>query len=394
MLKNLSLFLFSTLLSVYLTEVIIALTLDPLTRVNEKARSYRRQQPGFDRRTILEVLEDERKTGKEVYPFIPLIHLYREKEMDALFQEKTLPLGSIPFSNLILCNENGYFAQVTHDRYGFNNPDSIHDSKIDIIAIGDSFLHGQCVTNGENPIEILRRKFTNIFNLSVSGANPIHELALLKEYGLYTGAKRILWFYFEGNDYKVDDRLSKTILSHYLNNNFSQRLISKSEHIRRLQLNRTKELIAENRELNFHAKPWEFNPLDILKLRNLEEAFKNIFGNKKKKELSPLFIETFEELKRISKEMGLDLTIIYLPDYSRYANDSSLFNHDKHLRRGEILAFFKKLNINVFDFHLILEKKSDPLSYFPYRRFGHYNSAGYELLATAVMKNVLAEPNQ
>ena len=37
---------------------------------------------------------------------------------------KLFPLSpSIPNSKIILCNENGYYAIYTSDRYGFNNPD-------------------------------------------------------------------------------------------------------------------------------------------------------------------------------------------------------------------------------------------------------------------------------
>ena len=43
--------------------------------------------------------------------------------------QKLLPISHATNSNMILCNEGGYFSKWSSDRYGFNNDDAVWNSK-------------------------------------------------------------------------------------------------------------------------------------------------------------------------------------------------------------------------------------------------------------------------
>ena len=66
--------------------------------------------------------------------------------------------------------------------------------------MGDSYVHGACV-NRPNDISSVLRNLSNetVLNLGYGANGPLIEYATLREY-LEIGVRKILWFYFEGND--------------------------------------------------------------------------------------------------------------------------------------------------------------------------------------------------
>ena len=76
------------------------------------------------------------------------------------------------------------------------------------------------------------------------------------------------------------------------------------------------------------------------------------------------------------------LYFVYLPDRDRYAN-----NADNH--RQSILAIVRDSGIPVIDVHARFRLQSDPLSLFPFGRFGHYNEEGNRLVAEEVLRSIV-----
>ena len=100
-----------------------------------------------------------------------------------------------------------------------------------------------------------------------------------------------------------------------------------------------------------------------------------------------------EELRNILKlaneftnKNNSKLYFIYLPRYERYiqkSNNDDLFNYKK------IIKIVNSLNIPLIDIHKDpFKKHSDPLSLFPFRKGGHYNEKGYELVAKTIFKTI------
>ena len=115
------------------------------------------------------------------------------------------------------------------DRYGFRNNDKIWDEGFDWVLLGDSFVHGSCVKNEETIKFFLKKKIKeNILNLAIVGNNGYNQIGTYKEYLKKNYSKNIIWFYYEGNDFRLlaDNEYGK-ITKKYLKNNFSQNLQKK-----------------------------------------------------------------------------------------------------------------------------------------------------------------------
>ena len=93
-----------------------------------------------------------------------------------------------------------------------------------------------------------------------------------------------------------------------------------------------------------------------------------------------LFKKMLLTTKNDIKKWGGRLYVVYLPSYSRIKNNLD----DSFMSRNEVLKILKQLDINVIDFLPAIVSLQDPLSIFPFRRYGHYNKSGYELLASRI----------
>ena len=104
------------------------------------------------------------------------------------------PLSSISNSNILYCNENGYFLNYKTDKYGFNNDNKIWEqAKIDHLLLGDSFVEGACVSPSDNLASQLN-KITNeaVLNLGQAGFGPLSQLGTYLEYVSTKNKKYIL----------------------------------------------------------------------------------------------------------------------------------------------------------------------------------------------------------
>ena len=91
------------------------------------------------------------------------------------------------------------------------------------MLLGDSFAHGFCV-NRPNDIASLLRNLSkkSVLNLGYAGNGPLIEYATLKEY-IKPNVKKIIWFYYEGNDIKdLGKEVNSEILIKYLNHRNSR----------------------------------------------------------------------------------------------------------------------------------------------------------------------------
>ena len=73
----------------------------------------------------------------------------------------------------------------------------------------------------------------NVINLGFSSTGPLMQHIIIKEYLIKVKPKKIIWFYYEGNDLEdLAQAKYNKILNNYLkDNNFSQDLINKVELI-------------------------------------------------------------------------------------------------------------------------------------------------------------------
>ena len=363
----------------------------------------------FDVRTKLEIYQDLKKNDPNVVVSVSPDHYLNEKK------QSIFPLSGISKKKTIFCNENGYYSIYQSDRYGFNNPDNVWDKKKnDFLLLGDSFVNGACVNEPDTISGNLRKliQSANIINIGYSGNGPLREYAALREYLPLTNSKKVLWFYFEGNDLTdLIEELNNNILLKYLEDrNFNQNLKLRQDELdikiyAKMQKNFKKALEEENskkRIFNFHIpKSLELNILifqNFYKLYNVRRLLRDTFSFKSEvkinsQNINPKFKKILKLAKEFAERGGSSFYFIYLPEFARYSsfdkgrNKSNKFNN---FRYKTIIQIVNDLEIPIIDIHKeVFITHRDPLSLFPFRSPHHYNELGYKLISEVIFKKIM-----
>lgn len=87
------------------------------------------------------------------------------------------------------------------DRRGFRNQQEL--DQYAVVAIGDSFTEGSNVSDEHTwPARLNRDGGLSVYNMGVSGYDPIHYLAALREYALALKPRFVVCMLYEGNDFR------------------------------------------------------------------------------------------------------------------------------------------------------------------------------------------------
>lgn len=120
-------------------------------------------------------------------------------EVDSLDKGK---LSGFAGSKTLLCSRPDGPRIYTADRYGFNNPDSVYDRAADVMFVGDSFLEGFCLPEGEDLAAAMREQGTNAITLGIRGNGPLLELAAIGRYGPTLRPPHVIMAFYAGNDWR------------------------------------------------------------------------------------------------------------------------------------------------------------------------------------------------
>jgi len=331
----------------------------------------------YDQRTKLEVIEDLIAEGIDAVPAA-------RPNNKLILDKRLLPLGGISKKTTVGKNESGRYSIYPSDRYGFNNPDSEWDAKeVKWLLIGDSFTEGSTVQPGEDiagQLRVITQK--SAINLGWSGNGPLTELAALVEYAKAIRSKRVvLWLYYEENDLTRDLTREKAVslLMKYMENGFSQNLISRQNEI--------DDMFGEHIEGMKAAYKTQW--MRLIEVRRAIDFDNKIAVDVDVDVDDPLFAKILTNAKaRVESWRGM-LYFIYLPDYSRYNNKAVFSSHDRFMKKSEVLDLVKGLDIPVIDIHKeVFVNHPDSLSLFPLRKRGHYNAKGYAEVAKAIVRGV------
>jgi len=345
----------------------------------------------FDTRSKKKVLFDLRKENKETYlNFLPIKTEYSGIKIGENF---IYPIGGVSNITTFLDNENGYFPIIKTDKYGFNNLKHVNYNNLDIIILGDSFAEGQAVNQIENLSSNLNKYGYKTISLGKSANGPLTSYATLKEYVLDLKPKIVLWLFFEGNDIILgEDDLGREMESQHLLN-----YINDDEY--------TQNLIFRQREIDQALKVYfkkieneNFFLLNILRLKNLRDQLNinqalNSINNYKKIQNKDndidinakkfeIFYQIFKKTKKYTSDKNIKLYFIFLPDIKNYNSEW------KNNYKSEIISYINSLEITIIDIEDIFNTKKNPLEFFPYKLFPHYNSRGYALISDAISKQL------
>ncbi|UCE61484.1 MAG: hypothetical protein JSU63_06990 [Phycisphaerales bacterium] len=92
-------------------------------------------------------------------------------------------------------------CSLTTDKHGFRNRTA--DDQYDIVVLGDSFAEGSNVSDEHVwPVLLGERSRLSVYNLGMSGYEPLHYLESLRHYALKFKPRYVLCLLYEGNDFR------------------------------------------------------------------------------------------------------------------------------------------------------------------------------------------------
>jgi hypothetical protein len=338
----------------------------------------------FDMRSKFEIVTSLQNQNINAWPNISSDYFLETNGLPS--KEKNIfPMGGMSNVIVYLCNESGEFASYHSDEYGFNNPKQLYQPNIDILALGDSYVHGACVAEGNDIVSFLRNKGSKALNLANSGMGPLMELATLSEYGPMLKPKKVLWFYSESSDIAdLKNEMKSSLLLSYLNDNHTQALIDKQPMIDQL-LASFYITNKDNMAAAYDLQPSKTTLKSILKLQKLRsrlmlnqpKAPNNSFPG-------ALFESVITTAQHRVQSWGGEFIFVYLPSYNRFQT-KNINEYDKHIYKNEVMAIMDKHQIKTIDVSKLFSNTDDPIGLFQLRLLGHYTPSAYEMIADNIM---------
>lgn len=344
----------------------------------------------LDRRSKIQVVDDLRAQGMEVYPSAYTHHFLESlSELQKKDDPTTLvPLGMISYVQYVLCNELGQWSRFPYDRYGFHNQDNVYTKEGEevrrVLLIGDSMVEGQCVQEGEDIASRLRQKGFLAISLGMGGSGPVRDLAVFKEYGVKLQPKVILWFFTETNDIRdLSAELEDSFLKKYLNPNFTQNLIDRQDIVDEKWKSFIERKIREKKlELvqfpeSLFAKIYK-TVQPYFSFYQIRERLHMTQSWQRDHKILSQFQLILAEVKRLSDQIHAKILFIYLPSRNS-------LSHGKSSLQPYIRKITETVQIPMIDLLSLLAKQPDSMSVFPYPdTLHHYNAKGYQKIAEEI----------
>ncbi len=335
----------------------------------------------FDLRSKTSVINSLRSEGIHAVPTIPSVPFRRGVIKLIVRGRSAIPLAGISRSQTVFCNESGRWACYESDEHGFRNPLGLYrPGRVDIAAIGDSFVHGACVSCEEELVSRIRSTYPQTINLGYASQGPLCKLAVLTEYALPLKPKVVLWFHYEGNDLRDLQEEANTDLLRYLQADYQLGLLNHQAEIDQ-QLFR---IVERSAEFDFRQQVLpmpRFVALPTLR-RHLRNAASTLDSS------SPSLLKIYGDVlgtaRRRVEALGARFLFVYLPCYERFS-EAGLHGV---VQRDSVRSIIDKLEVSTIDILPVFERHSDPLSLFPFRVKGHYTAEGYKIVANTVLKSI------
>ncbi len=346
----------------------------------------------FDARTPVEIVEDLRKAGRDVWPAVypgPLLQLHPQG-LTAENGEKLLSLAGISNVDTRFGNEEGRYLIYHSDEHGFHNPPGIWElPQIDVAAIGDSYTHGAQVPSDRNLAAPIRRRWPATLNLGFSGNGPLIELATLLEYLPQRRPRVVLWVLCELNDLGPDldlEAKSPLLQRYWKERRKIQNLEARQPEIDAMLRGYAERAMANADEPRASNLLWSLATLERLRLRAHQIVSR-----------PPDRWDTLTEVLRTARDevhgwQGT-LYLVYLPLHlGRSESWLTQYRRGKPAERRErALEIGRTLEIPVIDIETAFEQAGPRAKTFFYPYHAHFTSAGYEEAGLAIVKRLEAD---
>jgi hypothetical protein len=326
-------------------------------------------------------------SGMDVYPLLvpSMFILGGPDHMEGLTSNGVLtprgrefPLAGLPLKLSVSVKEGDAWPFFRTDEFGFNNPIGQHvPDTIDIALVGDSMVHGTTVEPSENLAGWLRRSGYKVLNLGQGGSGPLLELAILGEYALPLRPKRVVWLFYEGNDFQnLASELGVDLLVRYLDEPAHQTLRERQDEI-------TPSLLTAYRELNDRFKAIVDRDSVLVSMTRMHKICGLLMSRLRTHVEVPIpripddQVAMLARILKIARErteaIGVSFHVVYLPDVNRFFSEK--IAHVQEANAQAVRSVLMGLKIEVLDFNECLATVQDPQSLFPGRQRGvHYNA--------------------
>ena len=333
-----------------------------------------------------------RASNTNAYPFLQPDTYTDASGKAKLFigDSAALPLSGQANTLTILCNESGTTIGYRSDSLGFRNPPDIWDPIYsDVALIGDSFTHGFCRPEQETIAAHLRAANVRTLNLGLTGAGPLAELGILKEYLPAVRPNRVYWLFYEGNDLVDIMSERQTLLLRYLSPDFTQDLLARHNAVDSAIVRFADSVMSAYRAPTSIQKLQSF--VLLRKLRTATGLYKiPVFNQGDEKEEAAVFESVLSQARDDVKSWGGELRLVYLPERRRFNKNTPAVvgeRHDPLVVQQRIRRIAYRLDIPMIDVAAVFAAEKDPTSLWNARRY-HYNAAGYTLVAKAILDDL------
>lgn len=381
----------SLLLTLYFAEVFVA-ALRPSQgwlRAWVEGRDY-------DHRTYHGVVRDLRARGIDAYPFAPPRALLDNPSVPEL-----TPLSSITNTTTVFCNEGGSFLMYESDERGFHNPSGVWSGPADIVAVGDSYTHGACVSSSENFVAQVRERFPRTVNLGLAGNGPLMILAGLREYLPVLKPKVVFWCFYEGNDLEdLNGERHSPVLRRYLSDpEFRQDLPGRQPEVdsavesfaqRAFTIDEPSPALVDSviHRVNFRQaffRILQFNHLLGVANRALDEPFG--YGAATELEQLPLLGEILSQARSDVEAHGGRLVFVLLPGWDLAMRRSQR----REAVKTRILETAARAGLGAIDLSGPLQAAAERDTIFWYPG-AHYTPFGYRVVAEELLRELDRHP--
>ena len=363
--KLFSIILIYFILILYLTNSLLVFVYYNSSNQKNIEKILNKKGQKFDNRSLLEVVQEERKQGKEIYPYVVPREFLKKRD------EKLIPLTPMPNTEYVACNEYGVWKKIKTDKLGFNN--EIFMKSFDILIMGDSFAEGSCVQNSFEPTKLFKNYSNkNAYSIGISGNGPFLSLALAHEVKDLVDFDYLVWLIYDNDFYDIkleskSDYLKKYTEKNFLNNNYFLNLDEVIDY--------QKNYI--NKNLNSFKTGYSLKE-NLLELKAIIHKINSIFVERKIKESYDYYDENFQKVfeKIYFLYPYKKIFVVYLPETSCFEFRSK--QCDKrflHLKNTSS-------KINFINFYEFIKNEIDnyKIMYALGQKYSHFSEYGYTRL--------------
>lgn len=306
-----------------------------------------------------------------------------------------VPLAGIDDVLTVLCNESGTTITYRSDSLGFRNAnDAWNIGQPTVALIGDSFAHGFCRPETETIAALLRSSRLTTVNAGITGAGPLAELGIVREYLTRVRPRLVYWLLYEGNDLIDISSERNTVLVHYLEPGFSQNLFVRRRRVSDAITRFADSAVSQYRPPGTLEKARAF--ITLRQLRTATGLYRGIDQPASRDEnadiemLRAVFVRARAEVEG----WGGQLRIVYLPERRRFNSRTRPVageNHDPRAVHQAVRKIADELNVPMLDAARAFAAENNPASLWNARRY-HYNERGYAIVANLILRDAATAP--